>query len=186
MACLNSIFNPVGNIGEPLYPVSSGYGWRTHPITGERTFHFGIDIPAPLGTNVRSVLPGTVIQNRLSDTAGRVVKIKHTDGSTSTYMHLHVSLVNKGDFVRIGDVIGTVGHTGEVTGDHLHLELEDAAGVRFDPYDCYIQSQRLSPYGITPTQGDDENKKPLWPWLVGGGVLALTTVIIIAATRDKE
>lgn len=190
MACLMNIANPVGNYGETRFPLGSRYGWRIHPITGENTFHFGVDIPAPSGTNVRSADAGIVTASRWSDSAGNLIKVLHPNGFVSVYMHLLVRHVNKGDTVRAGDIIGAVGQTGQVTGNHLHFELIDAEGNRFDPAECYYLAVDIIPYQYVPEgqQPDPEvaPKKPIWPWIVGGGLVIGTTILIIGATRDKN
>lgn len=186
-----NIANPVGNAGE-RYPVTSGFGWRVHPVTGDQLYHFGIDISAPEGTNVRSADLGEVTVSKLSPSAGNMVKIVHPNGFTSVYMHMLVRHVNIGDLVRAGDIIGNVGHTGVATGNHLHFEIYDPSGERFDPAECYDNAVDIIPYQYAPGEDPidpdkDPGKIPTWLWWVGGGVLALGTVsVIVAASRDRK
>ena len=186
--CPIQIYRPLGNVGDPLIPVISGYGLRVHPVDGVTSMHNGIDIPAPKGTPVRAVRDGVVEWSYFSDTAGNLIEIKHTNGYSSKYFHLDFRLVPKGEPVRAGDVIGFVGSTGTATGDHLHFELEDPNGNRFDPYQCYMASDWQSPYG-RPMPGSEEYEKQqrrwIW-WAAGAGALLIGGIIIIAATRDKE
>jgi murein DD-endopeptidase MepM/ murein hydrolase activator NlpD len=107
--------------------ITSGFGLRKHPISGEQKFHDGIDIGAPEGAEVYALAGGVVI--RAEDTggaAGNMVHIRHgVSGETETqYMHLSKILVSRGQRVSRGDLIGLVGKTGRVTGPHLHLVLK--------------------------------------------------------------
>jgi len=178
-----TIAKPVGNPGQEHYPVTSGFGWRIHPVENTRLMHFGIDIPAPSGTNVRSAESGIVITSRLSPTAGNYIGIQHPNGFITKYMHLLVRHVNVGDTVRAGDIIGNVGMTGTATGNHLHFEMVDAGGNRIDPINCYRKSKDVVPYDI---EGINDTGIPNWLWWVGGGTLLLTAVIVVGATRNEE
>lgn len=186
-----NIANPVGNINQAKFAVGSMYGWRVHPITGENSFHFGIDIPAPSGTNVRAADEGVVSVSKRSDSAGNMIKILHTNGFITVYMHLSVRHVNVGEIVRPGDIIGSVGQTGNVTGNHLHFEIIDAGGTRFNPLECYQESIDISPYPIqtqqAPPPPDDNGKIPSWVWWAGGSLAVVgITALIVSATRDRE
>lgn len=123
-----------------LHTVTSPYGWRIHPITGERRFHYGIDIAGANahGQPVISVADGEVFQvNYSSGEAGYNIRIRHYDEEgnewQSRYSHLSLMTVRIGDKVRQGDVIGAVGSTGGSTGPHLHFELK-FEGQLLDPY----------------------------------------------------
>lgn len=177
MSCTYQIINPVGNLGE-FYQVGSLYGWRKHPVTGELTFHRGIDIPAPTGTIVRSAQSGIVTLAQNVTTAGNMVKVDNPNtGLLTKYMHLNSILVNKGDTVKAGDPIGTVGATGRVTGAHLHFEMYQD-GQSFDPIECYQSSEHNNPYG------HDLKKFNFIPFIVGGGVI-LTTLLIYHYKNKK-
>ncbi len=107
----------------PLYSeISSPFGDRVHPITGERSFHKGIDIPAPQNTEIVSSDDGIVIFSGVQNGYGNVVKIKHFDGKNTVYAHNTLNIVKEGDIVRQGQVIAKVGTTGNSTGNHLHFE----------------------------------------------------------------
>lgn len=116
--------------GYPLpypVPVTSDYGWRVHPITGETAFHAGIDLGAPMGTPVLANNRGRVEYAGLAGTYGNLVEINH--GSFSTrYAHLSAIGVSGGQSVKKGQVIGLVGSTGRSTGPHLHFELLLSSG----------------------------------------------------------
>lgn len=85
--------------------------------------HPGVDIFAPSGSPVFCCGDGIVIEKNFSQILGFYVKIKHEDNIYSLYAHLKRVFVNKGDFVKRGDIIGEVGSTGESTGSHLHFEM---------------------------------------------------------------
>jgi len=103
--------------------VSSLYGWRIHPITGERSFHWGLDIALPEGTPILSGQDGTVIFAAYSGGYGFLVVIDNGEGLVSRYAHCSIIYVTVGQEVSVGDVIARVGSTGQSTGPHLHLEI---------------------------------------------------------------
>ncbi len=120
------------------YPLSrlhirSGYGWRRHPVTGRRTMHRGIDLRGRVGKAVHAVAAGKVVESTYNKYAGNKIAIRHRDGSKSYYMHLNKRGVNKGEWVRSNQVIGTVGSTGRVTGPHLHFGFKKANGRWMNP-----------------------------------------------------
>jgi murein DD-endopeptidase MepM/ murein hydrolase activator NlpD len=102
--------------------VHSQFGPRFIPAGMD--FHAGIDLPAPRGTPVRAVLPGSVTQtavwNGTSVGAGTSLTLMHANGTATSYLHLHTLSVRVGDQVQQGQVVGTVGSTG-ATYPHLHL-----------------------------------------------------------------
>jgi murein DD-endopeptidase MepM/ murein hydrolase activator NlpD len=112
--------------------VSSGYGMRFHPISGNRRPHLGIDYAAPTGTPVRTVADGTVQFAGWQRGYGNVIFIQHRQERTTVYAHLHRIDVRKGQRVDQGDLIGQVGSTGDSTGPHLHFEYR-VRGVHNDP-----------------------------------------------------
>lgn len=122
-------------IERKYYRVSSPYGQRVHPITGNRTsFHNGIDLAASgiNRTNVYSVLEGTVRHSGNTNNGyGNYVVIDH-DGFSTLYAHMDRTYVNKGQKVSAGSRIGLVGTTGQSTGPHLHFEI-NINGSRVDP-----------------------------------------------------
>jgi len=107
--------------------VSSGYGWRRHPITGRHTLHEGMDFSAPVGTPIVAASGGIVTEARYRSGYGKMVEIAHGDGLITRYAHASSILVRLGDVVEKGQLIARVGATGQVTGAHLHFEvrLED-------------------------------------------------------------
>ena len=113
--------------------VSSGFGYRIHPISGTRRFHAGIDIPAPFGTPVLAVASGVVTRAAYNRGGwGNFVVIDHQNGYSTLYAHNSRNLVRAGDRVRQGDTIALVGSTGSSTGPHIHLEIH-RNGRQVDP-----------------------------------------------------
>lgn len=103
--------------------ITSRYGQRVHPLTGERHFHTGVDLRANEGAAVRAVRAGVVREAGMRGGYGNVVEIDHGDGTTTLYAHASQLLVEKGQRVAEGEEVARVGHTGQATGPHLHFEL---------------------------------------------------------------
>ncbi len=118
-------------------PITSTFGWRTHPIFGGRRFHYGIDFGAPTGTPVLAALPGYVETSSYLDGYGLTVVIENQDvKQRNLYAHLSEIAVTPGTWVEQGTIIGWVGSTGNSTGPHLHFEvhqLGDQGWVAVDP-----------------------------------------------------
>lgn len=111
------------------FRITSAYGWRTHPITGKRSFHAGIDLVKGHKQQINAFVSGTVLfaGKAKSGTGlggyGNVVVIKDSKGHAHVYAHLDSVFTRKGKKVRAGERIGTQGATGNVTGSHLHYEV---------------------------------------------------------------
>ncbi|MCP4804355.1 MAG: M23 family metallopeptidase [Proteobacteria bacterium] len=103
--------------------LTSGFGYRSSPITGRRKFHSGVDLSAERGTRVYAVSRGVVAMADYNSGYGRMVEIDHGLGIVSRYAHNSSVFVEQGDWVDAGQVIATVGTTGQTTGPHLHFEL---------------------------------------------------------------
>lgn len=112
--------------------VSSRFGWRMDPISGRRAMHRGVDYSARLGTPVYATADGVVTYSGVEQTYGNVVEISHASGFVTRYAHMQRRLVQKGQRITRGDVIGRVGSTGRSTFSHLHYEIE-REGERVDP-----------------------------------------------------
>lgn len=114
--------------------ITSKFGYRTDPKTGKQNaFHNGIDLAVPMGTQIKSPMPGIVDAITSGGDGGNQVIIKHENGYKTGYAHLSKQLVKKGDKVKQGDVIGLSGNTGKSTGPHLHFTLTDPSGAKVDP-----------------------------------------------------
>ncbi|MFC4812362.1 glucosaminidase domain-containing protein [Paenibacillus sp. GCM10023250] len=131
--------------------ITDGFGERVHPVTGERSFHTGIDIGVPIGTPVSSSQDGvvtSVIYPKATDpdalnTGGINVAIESTDEEmpgTTRYLHLSNALVGPGQTVKKGQIIGLSGNTGRSTGPHLHFEYlpDGKEGTDPSPYVLFI------------------------------------------------
>jgi murein DD-endopeptidase MepM/ murein hydrolase activator NlpD len=103
--------------------ISSSYGYRTHPRTGVRQFHSGVDISVPRGTEVRTTADGIVSFSGWTANSGNVVVIEHGYGFSTAYAHNEKNLVKVGDRVRRGDPVALSGSTGMSTGPHVHYEV---------------------------------------------------------------
>ena len=110
-----------------LWPTSgwltSLYGNRKDPLTGERDFHSGLDISANRGTPVHATADGAVQLVGFNGAYGMSIEVDHGYGITTRYGHLSRYKSGVGDKVKRGDVIGYVGSTGRTTGPHLHYEI---------------------------------------------------------------
>jgi murein DD-endopeptidase MepM/ murein hydrolase activator NlpD len=103
--------------------MTSGFGMRMHPIARDWRAHKGVDYAAPTGTPIRTVGDGVVAFAGVQRGYGNVVEIKHRDGKSTLYAHMHSIAVRVGQAVEQGYKIGTVGSTGWSTGPHLHFEF---------------------------------------------------------------
>ena len=113
---------PISN--KQLLALSSGYGWRTHPIYKVKKMHPGIDFAASIGTPIYATADGTVDQVSVKFSGyGKMVEIDHGFGYRTRYAHMHGFAVRSGQNVKRGDLIGYVGNTGMSTAPHLHYEV---------------------------------------------------------------
>jgi murein DD-endopeptidase MepM/ murein hydrolase activator NlpD len=103
--------------------VSSKYGFRTHPISGKKRLHNGVDVAVPEGTPVRSAQSGTVTVSSEDNINGKYIVIDHGHGVKTSYCHLSELEVERGDELQRNDPIGLSGTTGRSTGPHLHFVL---------------------------------------------------------------
>jgi len=128
-----------------MYPLkgsrlSSPFGWRNDPITGERRHHAAIDLSAPQGTVVWAAMDGRVSALGYDRTYGNFIILTHAGGFQTMYAHLYSFSVKKGDTVSKGTQIGTVGNTGYSTGPHLHFAVFKKSRA-VNPLD-YLSSRR--------------------------------------------
>lgn len=103
--------------------VSSSFGWRQDPFTGEARFHLGLDLYSPLGSPIYASDGGLVVEATYNDSYGIYVLIDHGNGIMTRYAHMNQRLVEAGDRVYQGQEIGKVGMTGRATGYHCHFEI---------------------------------------------------------------
>ena len=112
--------------------VTSEFGGRLDPITGQRDGHTGMDLAVPTGTPIRAALDGTVKIATYNSSYGNYVTIDHGNGLVTLYAHNSRLLVRPGQVVQAGDVVSLSGATGRVTGPHLHFEVR-LNGQRTNP-----------------------------------------------------
>ena len=133
-------------IGRFIWPlpingtITSGFGYRTDPFTGETKFHGGLDIAADAGTPIIAADDGIItVANGVDSWGGGYgfyVMISHGDGYETLYGHCSSICVSNGQVVQKGEVIAYVGSTGNSTGNHLHFEIR-ANGQKQDPLKWY-------------------------------------------------
>lgn len=103
--------------------LSSRFGRRMDPFTGRIAFHRGVDYHARIGTPVMATADGLITMARRHGNMGLTIEINHGNGFTTRYAHLARMHVARGQRVRRGEIIGTVGNSGRSTGPHLHYEV---------------------------------------------------------------
>ncbi|NJM67535.1 MAG: M23 family metallopeptidase [Acaryochloris sp. RU_4_1] len=132
-------------IGYPLtsrYAVTSPFGWRQHPVSGNSSFHAGVDLAAPHGTPTLAMLSGRVIHANWEGGYGNSVVIEHPGtGLKTRYAHLSRIHVQVGQWIDKGGHVGDSGATGLVTGPHAHIEIM-VNGQHVDPQQYLAQSNR--------------------------------------------
>jgi len=107
----------------PTGIITSPFGERINPITGKPHFHNGIDIAAPLGTEILASRAGIILNTGYNEVYGNFITIKHEANYETVYCHLNKIFVELNQEVQSGMIIGTVGTTGMSTGPHLHFEI---------------------------------------------------------------
>ena len=103
--------------------ITDDFSYRIHPVTGRRHFHDAVDLAGRKGQKIFSTADGEVVLAKRWGVLGNSVKIKHKYGYTTLYGHLTDVLVEVGQKVKKGEVIGTMGSTGRTTGTHLHYAV---------------------------------------------------------------
>ena len=111
---------------------TSPFGWRVHPVTQNRSLHQGIDLANDAGTPIRAAKSGIVTVADYNEISGNNILIRHYDGQETAYYHMQKRLLERGQSVRRGEIIGLMGTTGRSTGNHLHFELR-INQVQVDP-----------------------------------------------------
>lgn len=167
--------------------VSSYYGYRINPVTGQEQFHRGVDIAVPTGTAVLAAMDGTVRTAAYDSDYGNYIVIEDENGYCTKYAHMDSLNVSAGQTVKHGDAIGTTGNTGSSTGSHLHIECL-YNGEYYNPL-FYFEAGEGTLYGegsapgsgggnaIPPDSYDDETVQALmeeaarylgYPYVWGG------------------
>ncbi len=126
--------------------ISDYFGKRRDPFTGEIRMHRGMDFTGPVGTDIYATGEGVVKKAAYSAYGyGKEVIVDHGYGYKTIYAHLHEILVEKGDTVSRGEVIGTLGNTGRSTGPHLHYEVRKHKRA-VDPFNYYFNDITAEQY----------------------------------------
>lgn len=136
-AARNTSFAPIKSTSPAISPVEEGrytsfFGYRINPVTGEFSFHTGLDIAAVQGTKIRAVYNGRVLKTGEDSRAGKYVLLSHQDGYVTFYCHCSEILVQAGALIRQGETIAKVGSTGQSTGPHVHFEVRKN-NIRYNP-----------------------------------------------------
>lgn len=160
---------------------------RVNPVTGETTIHRGLDIATSGNDPVYSMLTGHVLELGTDSSQGNyIVIVNDISGTTNygyatRYMHLDSFSVNQGDYVVAGQQVGIEGTTGQSTGIHLHVEMQDISRFNWQWHWSYVKSDYLDPtvfmgidnidytswiYDGTPVPPTPTNKKPHFPWVL--------------------
>lgn len=105
------------------FHITSGFGIRNDPFTGQLAMHEGLDFVAGVGTPVVATAGGTVTRSGWDNSFGNVIEVTHIEGYTTRYAHLEKRLVEQGTVVTRGQELGLLGTTGRSTGPHLHYEV---------------------------------------------------------------
>ena len=111
--------------GQPLSDgwISSGFGYRTDPVSGGREFHDGLDFAGKPGAPVRAVAAGVVTWSSKRWGYGNLVEISHGNGYITRYAHNRANLVAVGETVKKNQAVALLGSTGRTTGPHVHFEV---------------------------------------------------------------
>ncbi|RNI24101.1 M23 family metallopeptidase [Rufibacter latericius] len=142
---------PVKQSSVRNFRVSSGFGYRAHPVKDAVLFHGGIDIPAPNGTPVYAVADAVVSRSvSFHEALGNFVQLDHRNGFSTVYGHLLRFIVTPGQTVQQGQVVGYVGQTGLSTGNHLHY-IVAKNGRPLDPLPfCFLMFEKFRAEAGTP------------------------------------
>ncbi|MFQ3453497.1 M23 family metallopeptidase [Bradyrhizobium sp. UFLA01-814] len=124
--------------------LGDGFGWRIHPILGDRRFHEGVDYAAPYGSPIAAAGAGVVETEGYERGYGKYIRVRHDRGYETTYAHVasFPSGLKIGDRVRQGETIAFVGSTGLSTGPHLYYEVR-INGRNVDPLRMKLSGGRL-------------------------------------------
>lgn len=130
--------------------LSSGYGYRRHPVLGFEIFHSGIDLACPMNTPIVAAADGTIVQLGRKGAYGRYIRIRHAGGYETAYGHMNgyrqdLSARSK---IKRGEVIGYVGNSGRSTGPHVHFEVWRYGKTVHPGRDNAIPSRQLSDFEL--------------------------------------
>ena len=161
--------------------ITSPYGMRIHPTTGEYKMHYGIDLRAPIGTPIYSPESGIVEFTGIYPAGGKEIYIQHNNNYRTTYSHLSSFAKNTGDPVIKGELIAYTGDTGSATAPHLHYGVR-FNGNRIDPETIVYENQNN-------IIGDYDFNSGLQPKfkkyaIIGGSILAIIVIFILYKRKN--
>ena len=111
-------------LGRPVPgQITSQFGHRTDPVNGKKGFHTGVDMEGRSGQKIVATADGTVTKSFVNGSYGHYIELSHSNGYSTKFAHLKKRLVKRGEQVKRGQTIGTVGNSGRSTGSHLHYEV---------------------------------------------------------------
>lgn len=147
---------PVQN--KNLKRLASGWGMRTHPILKVKKFHWGVDFSAPRGTPIYATADGKIRFTKTNYGGyGKEIEIDHGFGYRTKYAHMQSFAVKKGQMVKRGELIGTVGSTGRSTAPHLHYEVINN-NKKVNPVHYFFKDLNEREYEIILKQASIENQ----------------------------
>ncbi|HXK50008.1 MAG TPA: M23 family metallopeptidase, partial [Clostridiales bacterium] len=148
--------------------VTSSYGQRIHPVTGKKTFHYGVDYRGAVGDPVYTVANGIVTDTGYDPVSGKKITVQHDDRTKTVYYHLSDILVKKGQKVTSRQQIAKIGRTGRVTGPHLHFGVVDQRGKWVNPMNRKmiatpkLQGERYARFLVQMEEIDDLIKEHIY------------------------
>ena len=135
--------------------LSSFFGYRKDPFTGQKALHNGLDIAGQYDIEIIAPADGTVEDDERDRFLGNVIKLDHGEGVKTIFGHLSRITVKKKDKIKRGQVIGYMGNSGRSTGTHLHYSITRSE-MHFDPmdyiWDYSFENNRLNPYMVATDQ----------------------------------
>ena len=114
------------------YVITSSFGYRFSPLSGETGVHTGLDMAADYGQSVYAAADGIIVDSAWDNSYGNYVKIQHKNNTVTIYAHCSSLCVDEGEKISAGDRIARVGSTGASTGNHLHFEIRKD-NIRINP-----------------------------------------------------
>ncbi|MGB7407366.1 MAG: M23 family metallopeptidase [Pontixanthobacter sp.] len=148
-----AVANPIATVSIPSRmpldnaALTSDYGMRTHPVTGGRRAHKGVDLAAATGTPIYATADGIVSKASRFSSYGLYVSIEHGAELQTRFAHMSRIAVKNGARVKKGDIIGYVGSTGRSTGPHLHYEVR-IGGKAVNPIPYMVESEAQQAYRL--------------------------------------
>lgn len=122
------------------FEITSGFGYRISPVSGNAGIHTGLDMAADYGNDISAAADGTVLDARWDDSYGNYVKLQHQNNTVSIYAHCSRLCVDEGERVSAGEKIAEIGSTGASTGNHLHFEVRKD-NIRINPYNLLREKE---------------------------------------------